>query len=98
GPVIRSRSSETIDDHLQRFVPRHTFELAFALASDPDRRMQQAVGSVHALTKPPDLRADETLGHRVLERSVDVHDPSVLHGDVQRARVRTVEWTGGLDD
>ena len=87
-----------VRDELERFVPRGALELALALAPRADRRIEQAIRTVHALAELPDLRADVAVGDRILARSVDRDDLAVLHGDGEAARIGTIERTGGFDD
>ena len=72
--------------------------LAFALAPFADGRIEQTVGTVHALAESADLRADIAVGDRILVRSVDRDHLAVLHRDGEAARVGTVERARRLDD
>ena len=92
------RLPEPVGDLLERLVPRHPGELAVAFVADALRRIEKPVGAVHALAELPHLRADVALGDGIDGAAVDGEHFSLLHGDVERARVRAVERTSGLDD
>ena len=92
------RFAERLSDELERFVPRHAFESAFAFPSFSNRRVEQSIGAVQALAELPDLRADEAFGDRVPVRSVDIDDAAALDRDDETARIGTIERAGGFDD
>ena len=73
-------------------------ESAFALSSLADSRVQQSIRSVHAVAEFPHLRADESVCRRASVRAVEADHLSMLNGDRETAAVRTVEWTGRVDD
>ena len=97
-PALRLRGAHLLGDQLERFVPRHALELAFALAAFAHRRIEQPVGSVHALAEFPHLRADEAVGDRVSARAVDVDDAPAPHRHRQAAGIRAVERARGIND
>src|SRR6266436_3465068 len=92
------RLAKRFGDALERFIPRHAFEPAFAFPSFSNRRVEQPIGAVQALAELADLRADEAFGDRVPARSVDVDDAAALDRDDETARIGTIERAGGFDD
>ena len=91
-------ATEPIDDELERLVPRDALEMALSLRPDANRRIQQAVRPVDALTELADLGADVAAGDGIFLGTVDLDDASAVDGDVERAGVGTVERAGRLDD
>ena len=61
------------------------------------RRMQHAIGAVHALGETADLGADVAACHRIGGRTVYDSDLALLHGHVEAAGVGAVERTDGRD-
>src|SRR2546425_1016360 len=92
------RFAERLSDELERFVPRHAFESAFAFPSFSNCRVEQSIGAVQALAELADLRADEALGHRIPVRAVDIDDAAALDRDREAARIWTIERAGSFDD
>src|SRR6267378_3222685 len=53
------RFAERLSDELERFVPRHAFESAFAFPSFSNRRVEQSIGQAVSTTAvgPPDAES-----------------------------------------
>ena len=85
-------------DQFERFVPRHAFEPAFALAAFSDGRVEQPILAVNHLIELPDLRADVSAGDRLSVRAVDLDDLAVLQRHGQAAGVRAIKRARGIDD
>ena len=56
-----------------------------------------AVGAVHALGEPPDLRADVPARHVARVAAIHLDDAPVADADGEAAGVRAVEGAGGGD-
>ena len=96
APAVANRA-HPLGDLIERFVPGDPRKDAVAPRALADRRIEQTILTVDALSEPPDLRADVIAGDWILVAAVDLEDPAVLDGDVDRAGVRAVERAGGPD-
>ena len=106
GAVLGDRCVQPFGDLGERFGPRDLFELARSLGADPAEWMQDAVGVVHAVDEPVDLRAQLTGGVRMIGVAAQLHgDRSdaccvarrVVDRDSPTTRVRAVVVARAVD-
>ena len=85
------RGKQTIDEQIERVVPRDRRERARAFRSRAHERREDAVGPIHTARVVLDLLADVTVGERVARSGIDRRDSTVDDGDLEGAGIGTIE-------
>ena len=94
-PIGRSRNgSQPFGDGLESLVPSRGFELPTPFFTDSSERREQTVTMIRAFQIPIHLRAEKSLGERMIRIALNSSCPSALHRNQGGARIWAVMWAG----